>query len=108
MPNVEFFYSVRSKEITDWIPTYEEVKELGYTLHTEPVECDVSVVLNGKFVNPLPLRGEKILFYKLEDWQRVKWKAMFEPILEEYYDELIDISDRNLEELIESLNKTNR
>jgi len=51
MPSVEFFISHRSKEITDWIPIYEEVKELGYNIHTEPVECDISIVLNGKFVN---------------------------------------------------------
>lgn len=107
MPSVEFFISHRSKEITDWIPIYEEVKELGYNIHTEPVECDISIVLNGKFVNPLPLRGKKILFYHTSDWQLHKWKAMFKPILEEYYDDLIDIEGQEIKDVIEEIYQTN-
>lgn len=107
MPSVEFFISNRSKEITDWIPIYEEIKEFGYNIHTEPVECDCSVVLNGKFVNPLPLYGKKILLYILSDWTTHKWKWMFQHILEEYYDEMIDIEGEELKDVIEKIHQAN-
>jgi len=103
MPNVKFFYSERSKGLEPWHSLYGWFEEQGHTIHTEPIECDISVVLNGKFVNPLPLYGKKVLLYKADEWNTIKWKAMYEPVLEEYYDQMIDIEGRDLGEIIEKI-----
>ena len=103
MPRVEFFYSERSRDIEAWHDVYKRVILKGYSIHTEPIECDVSVVLNGKFVNPLPLHGKKVLLYRMKDWQPMKWIEMFAPILEEYYDDMIDITGMDVGKLIEKI-----
>lgn len=100
MPNVKYFTSERGLMIEDWKEIYD-----FFGPHPHPIPCDVSVVLNGKFVNPLPLYGKKILLYKIADWQPVKWKAMYQPVIEEYYDTLIDITNRNLEEVRAEIEK---
>ena len=106
MQDVEFFYSKRSQSIEKWHPIYKQVEQQGYHIHTEPIECAVSVVLEGKLVNPLPLHGRKVLLYKMDEWQPMKWKNMFSPILEEYYDQMIDITGRDMGKVIEEICQT--
>ena len=103
MPNVEFFYSERSKSLEPWQSLYDWFEKQGHTIHTEPIKCDISVVLNGKFVNPLPLYGKKVLLYKADEWGAVKWKPLFQPVLEEYYDLMIDIEGRDIGEVLEEI-----
>ncbi len=103
MPNVKFFYSERSKGIASWQSLYQWFEEQGHTIYTKPIECDISVVLNGKLVNPLPLHGKKVLLYKADEWGVVKWKPMYQPILEEYYDEMIDIEGRDIGAVLEEI-----
>jgi hypothetical protein len=106
MPRVEYFISERSRDLKSWQGIYKWVADQGCALNTEPVECDISIVLSGKFVNPLPLHGKKILLYS-NDWSPLKWEAMFEIVLEEYYDEMINVEGKDIGKVIEKIRKTN-
>ena len=104
MLNVKYF---RSKRVVDpdlWEPIFDALIERGNVIHvSDPVECDVSVVLNGKVENPVPLSGKKVLVFDKRKWSEMKWKAIFQNILEEYYDDMIDIDGMNLAEVVECI-----
>ena len=106
MPKIEYFYSERSKGRPHWQEVYIALKEKGITIHIEPKSCDYSVVLGGCFVNPIPLQGKKILAVNTQEWQAAKWEFMFRPILEEYYDKMINVTGCTPEETLELIKKT--
>ena len=92
-PSLKYFISSRSKDNPYW----QEVYDLCGQIHTEPVDCDVSVVLGGRLENPLALKGKKVLAFKKDEWRMVKWDMVFRMILEEYYDDFIDTTGLNPE-----------
>jgi len=59
MKKVEYFISERSKDRFFWNKIYELLEEKNISIHTVPKDCDISVVLGGPLVNPLPLKGKK-------------------------------------------------
>ena len=104
MPSVKYFRSKRVLNPELWEPIFDALTERGSVIHvSEPVECDVSVVLNGKVENPVPLSGKKVLVYDRQHWSEMKWKSIFKNILEEYYDDMIDIHGMNLAEVVQCI-----
>lgn len=87
---IKYFISKRSKDRPCWTEVYDVLTEKNIPLHTKPVECDISVILGGTLVNPIPLKGKKVLAFKEDEWRMVKWKQVYKLILEEYYDYFID------------------
>lgn len=75
------------------------VKDFHICEEAEPADC--SIVLGGKRENPLALSGKKILFYNIEEWESL-WD-FYEPILIEYYDELVNISGRTFNQVKKTL-----
>ena len=94
---VEYFISNRSLESPYWGEVYEILENRGIQVHTEPTDCDISIVLGGILVNPLPLKGKKVLALKKDEWRMVKWDMVFKMILDEYYDDFIDTTGLNPE-----------
>jgi hypothetical protein len=103
MKKVEYFISERSKDRFFWNKIYELLEEKNIPIHTEPKDCDISVVLGGPLVNPLPLKGKKVLAFKSDEWKVVKWEVVYEPILQEYYDHMINTTGLNPEETLRSI-----
>jgi hypothetical protein len=97
---IEYFRAKRAENNPNW----KEVYDLCGA-KTDPVDCDISVVLGGTLENPLPLRGKKVLAFKKDEWRMVKWDMVFGDILEEYYDHLIDTTGLNPEGTLRLIEK---
>jgi len=72
--------------------------ENGVTVCKEEEPCDVSIAVFGAYTNPLALKGEKVLIYWVQNDMTV-WSlafySLYLPILHEYYDRLIDLTNCN-------------
>lgn len=72
-------------------PVWREVIALyDGQVYGTPQEADVSIVLGGKRANPMAVKGKRILAYNKKEW--IGWAYIYRPILEEYYDEFLDLS----------------
>jgi len=105
MPSVEYFMATRSKENPHWQKVYELCGEKDIEINTEPKECDISVVFGGTLVNPIPLKGKKVLALKKDEWRMVKWDMIYAAILEEYYDHFIDTTRLNPKDTLQLIQK---
>jgi hypothetical protein len=95
------------KHVVDLV---QELEKREIFIYVEPIKADVSIVLFGNFTNPLPLRGKRVLAYDASRWMPevpvpLGWK-MYEPILEEYYDEMIDLTGLTVPERADVLELT--
>lgn len=81
--------------------------ESGIYISDEPQKCDVSVAIYGLFENPTCLFGKKVIAYDRRLWHPNLGKDwgwnLFKPILEEYYDEFLDITDLTLSQIAERI-----
>ena len=103
MANVSTFKAKVFKSkigMESWVEVINILKENGIDILTESEETDVSIVLSGAWENAGILQGKRILFYDIKDWMEKEpdrlepYKfELYRPILEEYYDEFINLSD---------------
>ena len=69
----------------------------GFKIYEQAEPADCSIVISGRYENPLSLTGKKILIFNENEWASQFW-GVFEPIVKEYYDELVDITGRTLDQ----------
>ena len=85
------------------------VSKRGVPVLVHPVESDVSVVISGHYENPCMLWGKKVLAFDATEWFTKmpvpKGFQMFQPILEHYYDEFINLSNLDIEEKADAIVK---
>jgi len=103
MANVSTFKAKVFKSkigMESWVEVINILKENGIDILTESEQTDVSIVLSGAWENAGILQGKRILFYDIKDWMEKEpdrlepYKfELYRPILEEYYDEFINLSD---------------
>lgn len=103
MANVSTFKAKVFKSkigMESWVEVINILKENGIDILTESEQTDVSIVLSGAWENAGILHGKRILFYDIKDWMEKEpdrlepYKfELYRPILEEYYDEFINLSD---------------
>ena len=84
-----------------WIPVISELMKRGHEVWTYKRKCEKAVVLGGKLENPTIFDGKKVLVFHEKQWVG-NWK-FFEPILTEYYDEMVNVTEMSLPETIEAI-----
>ena len=104
MATVSLFRSSRKRADDTW---KEFIKALDVPIHNKPIETDVSIVLQGIYENPLALYGKKVLAFDAKDWFQYipvphGWDA-WHAVLEEYYDEFINLTLGTTEEKMKML-----
>lgn len=80
--------------IDSWLPLIKYIEKNGHKVFDHPEECDISVVLSGKFENPNCFYGERILLFHNDEWKG--FHCFFYKILTRYYDKIIDVTKYNL------------
>lgn len=78
------------------------IRDAGYTVDKDKSDADVSIVLSGRFENPLIFKGKKVMAYDAMEWLRnvpIPWGfESYKVILDEYYDDFIDLTNLNVQE----------
>jgi hypothetical protein len=100
MMKIEYLCSKRGRKN----PLWGEVFDLC-GVKTDPVDCDISVVLGGRLENPLVLKGKKVLAFKKDEWRMLGWDTVYADILREYYDHFIDTTGLNPEGTLRLIEK---
>lgn len=84
-----------------WFRAEVELRKNGVRVFRDAKPADCSIVLSGQNENPLSLTGKKILFFHKLEWKE-EW-PYYKTLLEEYYDEFVDVTDTTLEEFVSTL-----
>jgi hypothetical protein len=90
-------------DTNDWKGIISGLEDADIKVSHEAGEADCSIVLGGRFENPAVLDGEKILFYIPSYWPPSANNAgfkFFQPVIKEYYDEMIEVSESNAVDII--------
>ena len=66
----------------------------GYEVYPTVEKCGRAIILGGRHENPTSFNCEKVLIHVGIEWDS-RWD-FFKPILEEYYDKMIDITGMSL------------
>ena len=85
MANAKIFKINRG--YSKWLKT---INLLGMPVCIEPEDAEISIVLDGRYENPLAVTGKKVLVYDKDLWGH-RWE-LFEPVLSEYYDKMVDVT----------------
>ena len=105
MANVRVYKANRGHPF--WQHVAQFIRDKGYPVDTDKSEADVSIVLSGRFENPLIFKGKKVMAYDAMEWLRnvpLPWGFnAYKEILEEYYDDFIDLTNLNVEERVEKI-----
>lgn len=99
MAVVKIFQTRRSKD--DWADIIKILKEKGYTVCDNYSPADISIVLDGRYDNPTVLDGKKVIAYDETLWK--KTFPMHKTVLVHYYDDFIDITDLDTDQIVEKL-----
>ena len=87
---IRIFASTRSD---GWLPMIRALQDKHLDVHAFPATAKYSIVLSGRNENPIALSGKKILVFHRDEWMPdlFGWR-LFKPILDEYYDEFLDVT----------------
>jgi len=100
MANVKVFQTKRGHD--DWNTLTDILKDAGVYVSNVAEDADVSIVISGKFVNTQSLSGKKVLAYNAYEWLRnvpmPMGFNMYKFILDEYYDDFIDLTNLSVED----------
>lgn len=104
-PLVRYFMTPKGRGRNRYMPLFQALLNQGRRVYSEPVPADISIVMDGKIENPLCLQGEKILIAWPEIWVGGKkgWEGFYKPILEEYYDVIVDMTGLNIKEAVKEI-----
>ena len=113
MANVKVYKARRGHPAWQYVADF--IRKEGYTVDTDKSDADVSIVLGGRFENPLIFKGKKVMAYDAMEWLRnvpIPWGfEAYKVILEEYFDDFIDLTNLNVQEradkVIEYINEYN-
>lgn len=97
MDGVKIFHCFE-RGLAPWRKVGEFLEEFGIMVYHQSEPAIVSIVLGGLYENSLALTGKKILVYNRKDWFNNTW-PLYEFVLEEYYDEMIDVTDNGVDEI---------
>lgn len=86
------------------MPLIQGLINNGIRVYSEPTPANVSIVIDGKNENPLAFNGKRVLAYWADVWKdKDYFNELYKPILEEYYDDMIDLTNLTFEEVKEAL-----
>ena len=78
---------VQWNRIIDALLTKKKIKA-----YDSKQDCDVAVILSGKYINPLVFPKNRILITSAREWGPIEfYENFFKPVLEEYYKEIYKI-----------------
>lgn len=100
MQNVNFL--IRRQEQSTWLPIIREIEKSGYGVGFTIKDAKTTVVLSGTYLNPIAIKGRKILIAHPQEWGSM-WPVIYKPILEEYYDQVIAIDRIPLDRLMDTI-----
>jgi hypothetical protein len=109
MPTVKVFKSTKAfdSEYKLWKPLVRYLADNEFMPHLTATDepYDVSVVLGGRYENPMVIRGRKVLFYKIWDGEneRMVFQTVYLPVLKQFYDETVDISRMSNKEILRKI-----
>jgi hypothetical protein len=85
-----------------WMKVVNALGEVGLKVHLEPVKANRYIVLGGRFENPLAFKGHRTLVYHETEWKPAGygWEHLFEPLLKEYYDEMVNCTKLSIGEIV--------
>jgi hypothetical protein len=82
-----------------WGEITDHLNRRKHKVYDSPRDADVSIVLSGMMENPAIIKGRKVLAFKPQEWilnvPPPKGWMLYKPILELYYDDMIDLSGLN-------------
>jgi hypothetical protein len=90
-------------DIKDWKSVINGLMNKGFEVSFFPEKTDLSIVLGGRFENPMVFEGERVLFFNPSQWPPSANNAgfkFFQPVIKEYYDEMIEVSESNAVDVI--------
>ncbi len=97
-------FFVTPRNMGKWFPLVNKLRAMNHRVYTTAKPADISVVLSGKFENPLALSGIRILVFIRGEWQpKNSFATIWQKILQEYYDDMIDLTSTDSNEAIEKI-----
>jgi len=73
-----------------WMRMINVLEQAGHDVYPTAEDCDRAVILGGRHENPTVFNCERVLVYNEVEWKG-RW-GFFRPVLEEYYDKMIDVT----------------
>jgi hypothetical protein len=87
-----------------WINVINEIMNRKFKVNTNfKEEADLNIVLSGQFENPRGFNGKRVMILNKREWIPSEggnsWDNMYRDIVKHYYDEIIDVTDKNPKEI---------
>lgn len=75
----------------------KELEEHDIPIYDKKTDCDMAIVLYGAYTNPLIFQNRILAYWVLADNKLYNqaFLSLYLPVLKEYYDELIDLTQCN-------------
>jgi len=98
MQDVSFF--VIDKIAANWKMVISIIEDAGYEVVNDIVPSNINVIISGSYVNPFVIDGKKILLTHPDEWLGL-WDVVYEPVMEEYYDSVVNVGSIKPEMLMD-------
>jgi len=88
-----------------WLPVIHGLQDKGYEIYGDPVPVDHAIILGAQLENPLAFKCPRTAVIHVDEWYPPPYGyyRFYGPIVKEYYDEILDVSDCNLDETINKI-----
>ncbi len=104
MANVRVYTTKKGHEYWKYVADF---LSKSVPVDSDIAPADVSIVLSGRFINPLILNGKKVLAFDAMEWlHNVPLPIGFDAyrvVLEEYYDDFIDLTGLNVQDRVDKI-----
>jgi len=98
--SVKIFKAQRGSD--RWLPVIHGLQDKGYEVYAEPQPADHAIILSAQFENPLVFKCPRVAVVHTGEWVPSPYGYRFYgPIIKEYYDEILDVTDCSLDETID-------